>query len=282
MKDKMNKIIEIIHRKHSIDVSKYNKTFLLNSLQHRIDETHCTSTEEYIYLMENNSKEAKLFIDVLHVNYSEFFRNPLTFSVLERIILPSIIMKKRNAGQKEIRIWSAACAAGQEVYSLAILMEELKNNHPKKIKYRIFATDQSESQINIARSGQFEAVDVKNVSMKRASEWFLKQGDSYVVKPVLKENIVFSVFDLFNKHLSSPPESIFGEFDLVICSNLLFYYNQENREIILDKANNCLAGDGLLVTGETEREIFMNYNYKEVYPQSAIFKKNTFEIVSKK
>jgi len=272
MKEKNKIICELLLRLHGIDVSKFDVLFLNKSFQKRITETHCESTEEYYNLLENNPKEGKTFIETLHISYSEFFRNPLTFSVLERIILPSLVLKKKNTKLKELRIWSAACAGGQEAYSLAILMEELKNGNNEKIKYRIFATDQSESQLTEARNGQYNPSALDNVNMKRTRQWFNKQGEIYSVKPELKENIDFSVFDLFSKQFSSPPVSIFGDFDLIVCANLLFYYKPEFREVILEKTGKCIAKGGYLITGETEREIFMNYNYHEVYPHSAIFK----------
>jgi chemotaxis methyl-accepting protein methylase len=153
------------------------------------------------------------------------------------------------------------------------LLEELKNGDSGKLDYCIFATDQNESQVNEARRGEYSAYALNNLSLKRVNRWFTSHGDTYIVSPELKVNIDFARFDLFSESLSSPPESIFGDFDLVLCANLLFYYKKEYREAILGKAGNCLAEGGLLVVGETEREILMNYGYCEVFPQSGIFRK---------
>ncbi|MFT3752653.1 MAG: CheR family methyltransferase [Paludibacter sp.] len=90
----------------------------------------------------------------------------------------------------------------------------------------------------------------------------------------MKKNIDFSVFDLFDTNFSCPPASIFGNFDFVFCANLLFYYSAECRAGIIEKVNNSLADNGLLVTSETEREMLIQAGFKEVYPQSAIFMKN--------
>jgi chemotaxis methyl-accepting protein methylase len=70
-----------------------------------------------------------------------------------------------------------------------------------------------------------------------------------------------------------PPESIFGNFDVVFCSNLLFYFQPINRQLIIDKVGHCLANGGYFITGETEREIIFHYNYREVFPYSAIFQR---------
>ncbi len=264
---------DLLMRSLGIDVSRYDESFLDKSLRERLRETHCCSVEEYCSLLGQKTEEEMIFFESLHVGYSEFFRNPLTFAVLERLILPSLVMKMKSTNRKEIRMWSAACAAGQETYSLAILLEELKSNDTDKLDYRIFATDQDESRINEAIRGHYAAAALRNVSLKRAGEWFDAQGDTYTIKPGLKENIDFSVFNLLSEQLSCPPASIFGDFDLLVCANLLFYYKPEFRKLILEKIDGCLASGGYMVTGEAEREILLNYNYSEVFPLSAVFRK---------
>lgn len=252
------------------DFAKFDSAFLNKSLQKRITEMRC-SLEEYISILKQDSNEGENLTDSLHISYSEFFRNMLTFSVLEHIIFPSLIYKEKDNKIKEIRIWTAACAAGQEAYSLAILLEEMNSSNKEKISYRIFATDQNSTQLNEARAGKYKPASLNNMSMLRLNNWFNKNGDSYEIKTELKKNIDFSEFDLFNEKLSHPPASIFGDFDIVICANLLFYYKPEFREKILKKTTNCLAKGGYLITGEVERKILINNNYHEVFPRSAIF-----------
>jgi chemotaxis methyl-accepting protein methylase len=274
MKNTNNLITELLIRTQGTDVSKYDTTFLNKSLQKRMAEAFCLSDDEYCKFLEENRKEGTRFVESLQISYSEFFRNPLTFAVLERIILPSLKLKKTSAKRKEIRIWSAACAAGQEAYSLAILLEEQKNYNSESFKFRIFATDQSEVLLSEARKGEFNAFALNNVNLKRIKECFDKNAKTFKIKPNLKENIDFSVFDLLNKDYICPPSSIFGDFDLVVCANLLFYYKPEYREIILEKVSNSMVNNGFLITGEAEREIFLNAGFREVYPYSAIFQKN--------
>jgi chemotaxis methyl-accepting protein methylase len=255
------------------DISKYDEHFLVKSLQKRFQEIGCENADDYLELLKQNTEEVSFFLNSLQIGYSEFFRNTLTFSVLEQLILPSLLQKKKELKRKEIRIWSAACSSGQESYSLAMLLEELKNGDDEKFSYRIFATDQNETLVNEARKGLYAETAISNLNMKRINRWFTKKGDTFIVKQELKNNIDFSVFDLFDGQFSCPPASIFGEFDIVVCANLLFYYKNEYRQAILEKAGHCMANRGYLVTSETERQILLDYNYTEVFPQSAIFRK---------
>lgn len=279
MKTAFDNISGLLNRVPGINVSKYDIAFLNKSIQKRISKTDCKSAEEYYAYLDSNTKEGDICLNSLQISYSEFFRNPLTFALLERIILPSLVLKKKNNIRKEIRIWSAACAAGQEAYSLAMLLEEYKIGNSETVSYRIFATDQAESQINEAKKGIYSETALNSLSMKRAKQWFTKHlpagrqnVDTFSVKPELKQNIDFSVFDLFSEQLSCPPASIFGDFDLVICSNLLFYFKPEYQKIIIEKATKSLAKGGFIIVGEAERDILINYNYHEVFQQSGIFR----------
>ena len=272
MKDVSISIGKWILEKHGIDISKYDAGFLNKSIQKRKIETLCDSDNSYFDLVRRDEDESEHFINSLSISYSEFFRNTLTFSVLEKIIIPSIMLDKVQLKRKEIRIWSAACAAGQETYSLAILLKEFSQAIGEKINLRIFATDQSELQIKEARAGIYSESSLHNVTLKRLKNWFSKNGDSYKINQDLKENIDFSVFDLLSDYHTSPPSSIFGDFDLVVCANLLFYYQPAFRAKIINKASHCLSSNGFVLTSETEREILLSAGFQEVYPQSAIFR----------
>jgi len=273
MEETNRKIVGILMSLHGIDLTKFDAYFLERSVRKRIKETHCASEAAYFNILENNKKEGIILLDSLNISYTEFFRNPLTFAVLERIILPSVILKRGNARQKEIRIWSAACAGGQEAYSLAMLMEEQINEGTNKLNYRIFVTDLKGPQVNAAQEGRYAANDLNNLNLNRVNQWFTRNGDTFTVKNELKKNIDFSVFDLFNDQLSCPPASIFGDFDLVICANILFYYRPEYQNKIIKKISDSMAQGGYLVTGETERDRLLKQNYIEVFPQSCIFQR---------
>jgi len=278
MKEEFHNSTRKFFEAQGFDVSRYDDTFLNKSLQNRIDENQCETAGAYFTLLKENEYEAEIFKKSLINNYTEFFRNPITFAFLERIVLPAIFRRKKDTDNKEIRIWSAACSAGQEAYSLAMLLEELKNGKDGKLNYRIFATDRYESQVNEARKGIYSGAALNNLSMKRVKQWFTSHSDIYTVKPELKEHIDFSVFDLFSENLIAPAASIFGDFDVVICANLLFYYKPKYQRVIIEKTGKCMANNAYLVVGEAERDILIKHNYFEVFPQSAIFQKMKVKI----
>lgn len=259
----------------NLKVSGYEEDFIHRSIEKRIQDIHWVGTESYWLELENNEEERNHFLKSLQVSYSEFFRNSLTFAVLEKLVLPELIQQAIRNKHNKLRIWSMACAFGQEVYSLAMLLEEYLENESNSIQYSIVASDYSASEIEQSREGLYSASALGNVSLKRLDRWFTKKKDGFEIKDELRKKIDFSVFDFVSDARGCPPDSIFGDFDLIICANLLFYYKPDFQNAILDKAGKALSKGGYLVTGEVERPILLRNLFKEIYPNSAIFHKLT-------
>lgn len=276
-KDKMkNSLLDIAHEINLLtgnDYARYAPSFMENVVTKRVKELKSGTIQQYLQYLVGESGEQAILRDMLSVGYSEFFRNSLSYSVLEHVVLPLIVARNKISGSPGLRIWSAACAGGEEVYSMAILMSEFIGSGKTAIPFWIFATDAQEEMINKAKVGRYDAGRMGNVSLKRINRYFKEHDGFFIVNEELKKNIEFSVFDLLDSGLSCPPPSIYGEFDVVYCANLLFYYKPDYQSLILEKASGCLKKDGFIISGEVERDILMNHGYMEVYPHSAIFQR---------
>ena len=274
MNREMAEIIRVMSRTHARDISLHDPAFLAKSIERRLAATGIKTAAAYGGHLSENSTEAEALSRALNINYSEFFRNPLTFALLEQVILPGLAVEKEKAGRAEIRVWSAACAAGQEAYSIAILLHDLTTARGGAISYRIFATDRSDAEIVAAQEGVYDSAAVHNVRWKHLRRYFTQEGESYTIIPALRNRIGFSVYDLLDELRASPPQSIFGDFDLAVCSNLLFYYRPDIRRRILNKIWKSLAAGGYLVTGEAEIDIVARHEgFRAAIPTSAVFQK---------
>ena len=151
-----------------------------------------------------------------------------------------------------------------------MLLEELLENRDDT-SYRIFATDISERQIIGAQKAIYQRNTLEKVSISRVNKWFRLHPSGYALVPELGNRVDFSVFDLLSNPKSSPPSSIFGSFDLVLCCNLLIYFKPLYRKLILKKIARSLRRGAFLVSGETERGFIMQNGFHEVFPQSAVF-----------
>lgn len=273
-RETLDEVSAVMRQMLGLDVSRYEVSFLAKMIEKRRQATGSETSAAYLERLAAERDEAKKLRDSLTVSYSEFFRNPLTFALLEHMVLPGLIEAKIANGQDEVRVWSAGCAAGQEAYSVAILLEELIAVRESRLTYRIFATDQSEPDLAQARAGVYSAMSAGNVCLRHLGPALERKGDAFGVVAKVRERVDFSTYDLLEGETSFPPASIYGGFDLVMCCNVLLYYRPESRRIIADKLRRGLAAGGYLVTGEAERELVEQAGgFRSVMPFSAVFQK---------
>jgi chemotaxis methyl-accepting protein methylase len=267
-------IVQIMERAQGLNIAAYDESFLLKTISRRLAETGIETVDAYGECLADNRAEAEALFQSLRIHHSEFFRNPLTFALLEQHILPTLGAAAQQAGRSEIRVWSAGCSTGQEAWSIAMLLADLTRARDRPPPYRIIATDVSASALTAARAGVYDRAALQNVRLKHLLEYFSEAGEAYVVAPRLRAHVDFSLYDLLDERSSCPQASLFGDFDLIFCCNVLFYYRADIRQRILAKISRALAPGGYLVTDEVERECVANHHgLHAVAPPAAVFKK---------
>lgn len=250
-----------------------DESFLRSVLNSRLEKLNLESLDQYLRYYSLNNREKQIIIDETRNSHSEFFRETFVFEYLSRYISRQLTSPGfLNKSSKEYRIWSMACSSGQEPFSLAILLEEIMvKNEANALNFRIFATDFNEKRIQDANRGVYFSSTLANVKHGQLSKWFLNKGSFYEINQNLKQKVEFSVFDLLNPELSYPSGCVFGDFHLVFCANVLYYYAKQQQEEILRKAIRSLTKGGILVVSETERELIPEQNFRELIPESGIF-----------
>lgn len=249
MLNKVEQISSLMLNRYNTDISVFETSFVQKTIEDRRQSIGLESIDDYITLLNQEPVEFESLNRLLNNTFTEFFRDSLNFSFLEKYIIPELI--KRKTDQSEIRIWSAGCSTGQEVYSLAMLLHEqlLRNN---SCRFRIFATDYDAKVLNIAKKGVYSRESIQNINLRRIDRNFERIDDNFVISSKIKNSILFSEYNLLDKNSTTPPESIYGDFDIIMCSNVMIYYNQEERNFMISKFNKALANNGYLITGDAE------------------------------
>jgi len=116
----------------------------------------------------------------------------------------------------------------------------------------IFATDVDKGALKKDQKGVYSLNSVKDVKHGLVKKYFKSKGNSYTLDPVVKESVSFSYYDLLDRKILTPPESVFGDFDIVFCRNVLIYFQPEYQEEIFRKLQNALVKDGYIVLGRAE------------------------------
>lgn len=262
----------LMAEKFNTDISIFSTNFIESAITNRMNLSDINSQHDYLQKIAGDPVESQMFIKSLSNSYSTFFRNPLTFALLYQVILPKIIGEKAKNNDPEIRIWSAGCASGQEPYSIAILIDDLLNLKPAEIRHQIFATDNADSELLSAGLGIYDFDAIKHAPYSFVKKYFIKTGHFYSIRERIKAKVEISHYNLLDAASSAPPASIYGDFDLVMCSNVLFYYKPEIQKMILEKFRKTIRKGGFFVTGEAETGILnSSQGFRHFIPSAPIY-----------
>jgi chemotaxis protein methyltransferase CheR len=230
-----------------------SKDYLIeNRLGPLLKAQGCSSYVELCHKAKTDSSKAldKEIVDAITTNETLFFRDASPFELLQHKILPDLIDLRTDQSSGllplPIRMWSAACSTGQEVYSIAIVLNELL---PEKKKYNIklLGTDISDAAISQASYGKYNKFEIeRGLPHDKLQKYFTHSGDSWKVKDEIR---VMAAFRKLN--LTLPFDGL-GKFDIVFCRNVAIYFSLEDRKALFDKIAGVLESDGYLIIGSTE------------------------------
>jgi chemotaxis methyl-accepting protein methylase len=214
-------------------------------ISRHMQETNCPSMHAYLALIAQNETVRRQCELRLTVSISRFFRDRQLWVGLEQDILPGII-KTQPA---KLRVWSAGCARGEEVYSLRIIWDRLRPTYPQLPVIEITGTDKHPDYIERARAGVYTKSSLKEVPTEMRERYFdiRKSGNRFDIKAFVKADIEWKVQDI----LAAPPGI---GFDIIFLRNSLFtYYKEPLRTEGLGRVVNALASDGWLMVGSHEK-----------------------------
>ncbi|MGL4240552.1 MAG: CheR family methyltransferase [Beijerinckiaceae bacterium] len=186
----------------------------------------------------------QLVIDAMTTNETLFFRDKQPFDILREILLPKLAQERRGRGK--LRIWCAACSSGQEPYSIAMIVEDIRAQLGG-VSLEIVATDISSKVLDQARAGVFSQFEVqRGLPIKQLLKHFTQEGARWKIEPAMGRNITFQKGNLLQpfRHL--------GTFDLILCRNVMIYFNEATKRDVLKRLSEQLAPDGYLMLGGAE------------------------------
>jgi chemotaxis protein methyltransferase CheR len=200
-----------------------------------------------ILVMGREPSLATQVVEALLNNETYFFRDRTPFDLLSRAALPKLMQRRQSA--KRLRIWSAGCSTGQEAYSLAMMFAE------DPLKWQgwtidILGTDVSSAVVDRARSGIYSQFEVqRGLGIAQMIKWFEECDEGWRAVEPLRRPVRFQVHNL----LEPPPHP--GQFDIVLCRNVLLYLNAEKRGLAFDRLASAMTPDAALMLGAGETVI---------------------------
>ena len=248
----LTQILRYVSERRGVDFSTYESAFLEQQLQKRVVATKTQNYAAYYRVLAERAEELPLLCDALLIKFSLFFRDPLVFELLANVFVPQLAQAKSAADNHTLRIWSAGCANGEEPYSLAIILQEWLEQTAEAWNVHVFATDIQAEALENAKAAVYPAESLRHVKYGFLLKYFEPVGKAFRVRAAIRKLVSFSNYDLLDKKCAVPPESIFGDFDLVCCRNVLIYLNPDAYAAGVQKLVHAVSQTGMLVLGEAE------------------------------
>lgn len=239
-----SEFIEQIKKKTAIDLSLYKEAQMKRRLTTLRLKHGFQTFDAYYQELSNNKALMDEFLDRMTINVSEFWRNPQRWDTLLTKFLPEII---RN--QSRLKIWSAACSTGEEPYTLAMILDELKALQ----KTQLLATDLDAGVLAKATQGYYLDRSIRDVPASYRQKYFHEEEGVYSVVDSLKKSVNFKQQNLLY-------DSFDNDFDLIVCRNVMIYFTEEAKHELYHKFAKALKQGGLLFVGSTE-QIFTPAQY---------------------
>lgn len=208
----------------------------------RVRATHSASSEAYCSLLSADPAEQDHLLRVLTIHVSHFFRNPSTFEKLSCEILPKLLHLRAAQG---VRLRSIGCAGGEEPYSLAIILREQFPEFVSAGAVSIHGSDVDAAILEGAGNALYHPDRLAEVAPELLARWFTPEGTRFRLHQEIRSLVDFQRADL---NAQQPVEPC----DLILCRNVLIYFEKERQEAILNGFADALAGGGILVLGKPE------------------------------
>jgi chemotaxis protein methyltransferase CheR len=212
--------------------------------------------------MDGASPLETTVVEAMTTNESFFFRDKLPFEYFSNLIMPALL--KARARERRIRIWCTAAATGQEPYSLAMALLDMKAELAGW-RVEILATDISNEALGKAKAGLYTQFEVqRGLPIQKLVAHFAQLGEVWQIAPEIRSMVTYRYFNLLE-------DFSFGVFDVIFCRNVLIYFDQVTKTDVLNRLARVVANDGYLLLGAAETVVGLTTAFRPMPDQRGIY-----------
>jgi chemotaxis protein methyltransferase CheR len=236
------------------DTSKY---LLQKRLSPRARELNFESFQKYFYFLQYDPRAEAEFdqiYDLVTTNETYFFREPAQLAAFADEIVPEILARKTI---KKIRVWSAGCSSGEEPYSIAMLLSEA--GYYERAAFEIFASDINQQVLAKARRGHYRESAFRATEVPLRDKYFTRNDDgSWHISDEIRNRVSFGRLNLYDE----PRVSLLGHLDVIFCRNVIIYFDDQSKKVVVSNFYNRLTESGYLLLGHSESLISLSTQFK--------------------
>jgi two-component system CheB/CheR fusion protein len=239
----LDAMLRIVQERSGQDFRCYRPAMLLRRIRRRMGLRSASDVFAYVALLQASDEEVQALVKDFRIGVTEFFRQPEAWQALEEQVVPQLVEARAASGG--VRVWTPGCATGEESYSIAMLLLEQLGERSGSAAVNVFATDVDPEALAVGRAGSYPESIVDAVGPRRLTRFFERSGESFAVRKALRETVLFALQDLAR----DPP---FSKLDLIVCRNVLIYFEPVEQARILETFHFALNPDGVLFLGKSE------------------------------
>jgi len=244
-------IRDLIYRTAGIFQADNKLRLLQDRCNRRMHALGVGSLREYYDCLVNKPMRNVELVSLLNeitIGETSFFRNRPQLDAIQKIVLPRIVEAKSAMRRPQIRVWSAGCSTGEEPYTLAMILLEEMQRTLKGWKVEILATDLNERSLAQAKEGGYGDYSTRNLEPHFRNTYFTFQGNRLSVAPEVRSCVTFNRLNL----LDDPRMMLIKQFDLILCCNVLIYFDAASKKKAVGHFHNSLLPHGYLFLGHAE------------------------------
>lgn len=263
----LSEIFSLLKKKYGIDFSLYKSSTVARRIERRMTINQLASLRDYLSYIYKESQEIDILSRDLLIGVTRFFRDKEVFQSMQDSIVPSIVSESPE--DRDIRVWVAGCSTGEEAYSIAILFAEALFNQNIDRVVKIFATDVNGQAISTAGIGRYSSDLLQDVGPAYLSSYFTRaSGSDYQVSDQIRQKVIFATHNL----IADPP---FSNMDLVVCRNILIYFQHSVQKKVLTSLLFSLRKGGYLLLGSSESLADLAPHFEAIDERNRIFRKRS-------
>lgn len=240
-------IAELLHREARIALTPQKATLVSSRLARRLRIRGLRNFADYIRLVGTDPEEKRAMIEALTTNHTHFFREAHHFEHLVKEMVPQW---RARSSREPIRIWSAACSSGEEVYSIAMSLlgrERREALWAKQAPVRLLATDISSEMVAAVREASYPRTSLDAIPDAYRRLWVRDSGDRFTMTDDVRDMVTPLVLNLFDRW------PMRHRFDAIFCRNVMIYFNEATKAELTARLVAQLAPGGALYIGHSER-----------------------------
>jgi two-component system, chemotaxis family, CheB/CheR fusion protein len=258
-------LLHYMRDNRGFDFSGYKRASLHRRILRRMQMLEIERFEDYMDYLEVHPDEFVQLFNTILINVTQFFRDPDTWELIDQEVIPKIIVRKQD--DEPIRIWSAGVSSGEEAYTISILLAEHLGIEAFKQRVKIYGTDVDEDALSRARTARYSAKEVENIPSHLREKYFEPVNAEFIFHKELRRGVIFGRHELIH-------DAPISRVDVILCRNILMYFNSETQARVLNRLNFALNDGGFLVLGKAEMLLTHGHLFTPFHHKLRVFKKN--------